>query len=93
MHEKHQIHNEIIGKSYQIINRFVDYEEFQKLFKQVFGFEHVADNDETANETTKNVNNILITEMGEQRPLYSNSEYYVMTENGSTFERVINVSR
>ena len=29
---------------------------------------------------------------GELIPLYNNSKYYVMTENGSTFERLINYS-
>jgi hypothetical protein len=87
--KEHLLTDELIGRKYQLINRFENYDKFQEVFKQCFLKDHVADSDESADRFTKNCYAFLILEDGSVlKPLYMDKRYYVMTESGKTFSNV-----
>lgn len=79
--------NQEIGNVYSLIERDFNYEEFSDAFKIVFGRNHVADLDNTADDFTKECH-AFIECMGATIPLYKHSCYYIMTESGKTFSNL-----
>lgn len=79
--------NQSIGNVYSIVERDFNYQEFCDMFKMVFGRNHVADLDETADNFTKECH-AFIQFMGDTLPLYKHSNYYIMTESGKTFSNL-----
>lgn len=80
--------NYALGIQYQVVERFVDYEDFKVAFKQSFGYEHVADLDDKADNYTKNCYAFISTPDYELIPLYMNQKNYIMTESGKTFSNL-----
>jgi len=80
--------NYALGVQYQVVERFVDYEDFSHTFKQEFGYDHVADLDDNADNYTKNCYAFLITPDFKAIPLYMNQKNYIMTETGKTFSNL-----
>lgn len=62
-----------LGNSYTLIQEEVHQEAFEKLSKIVFG------------EVSENVFAFVLNSEGEAKPLYRVLNYYIVTENGSTF--------
>ena len=81
-------YNTEIGSEYKIIDRHY-YDVFYDAFKDVFGYNHVADLDSEATEDTKNCYMILVIKEGKEMiPLYKYESYYIMNENGKTFSNL-----
>lgn len=83
-----------LGKCYTIIHRDMNYDEFCKYFKLIFGYNHVADTDKLSNEVTKDVYAFLDTSEREISmyedifPLYKSQHNYIMTDSGKTFDNL-----
>jgi hypothetical protein len=80
--------NYVLGIQYQVVERFADPEEFCKIFKSEFGYNHVADLDENADNYTKNCYAFIVLQDFASIPLYMNQKNYVMTETGKTFSNL-----
>lgn len=80
--------NFFLGKSYTVIDRFVNYEEFQRCFNTWYGRDHVADLDPSANEDTKKTYGFVSDSFGDLHALWMNQQNYIMTENGATFSNL-----
>lgn len=79
--------NKELGDEYEVISRFESYDLFKDIFKDVFYQDHVADGDPGANKSTKSCIGFLQARTS-TFPLYDDEKYYVMTENGRTFENL-----
>lgn len=80
--------NETIGDKYSVVYRGVDAERFRAIFKYVFCKDHVADLDESADDSSKNIYGFLEGEGVGHVPLDKENRYYVMTGNGKTFHNL-----
>jgi hypothetical protein len=81
--------NESLGLNYTLIHRFYNYEEFQRNFKFLFDKDHVADDDLKSDGDTKDTYAFVVSENGGQIfPLYKSNDYYIMTDNGKTFDNL-----
>lgn len=81
--------NQVLGESYNMINRETNAEEFRKTFKIVFGKDHVADLDKTADNYTKKCYAFVVSHEGSSvRPLYKDQSNYIMTGEGKTYDNV-----
>ena len=76
------VSNTCIGKSYCVYTKDRNVNQFLDVIRGS-NIEHSVDDMFGA---------LSCDDGGELIPLYNNSKYYVMTENGSTFERLINYS-
>jgi hypothetical protein len=91
--EKKMVSNTIIGDNYKVIYREENPEAFREIYKQVFGKDHVADIDETADETSKNCFAFLYSD-GEfvysecWHALFKSESYWIMTDGGKTFDNL-----
>lgn len=77
-------HNYVIGDDYNCITRESNYEDFCKMFKDVYGRPHVADSDETADDDTRKCH-AFIWNYKCVHPLYKGDSNFVMTEGGKTY--------
>lgn len=78
--------NQFLGKRYIYVDRDIQYEEFCRNYKVVFGIKHVADLDKTSDNFSKNCYGIVVTNDGsELTPLYKGNQNYIMSPNGQTF--------
>lgn len=74
-----RVNNECLGEDYSIIRRNDDNGDFDKLADLIHP-------DYTSDE---NIFGVLIANKGTLKiPLYKKSKYFVMSENGSTFEKI-----
>jgi len=80
--------NYALGIQYSVTNRFEEQEDFETIFKKVFGYDHVSDLDSKADNYTKNCYAFVITNDFEPIPLYFNQKNYIMTETGKTFSNI-----
>jgi hypothetical protein len=81
--------NESLGDNYTLVHREYNYEEFCRLYKTVFGTDHVADTDPQSDNYTKSCYAFLSMEgLGKIRPLYKKQLYFVMTDSGKTFDNL-----
>lgn len=80
--------NTAIGNEYLYADRYMNGQAFREAFMRLFGVPHVADLDESANDTSKNCVGILTTSDGVLRPIWRFHDVYVMTESGQTFSRL-----
>jgi len=78
--------NQEIGDCYTLIEREINYEEFSKTFKSVFGKNHVADLDESSDDDTKNCYAFIIG--SSIQPLYKSQRNYIMSSSGKTFDNL-----
>jgi hypothetical protein len=77
--------NQEIGNDYQVVERFLNYDEFCKAFERT----HVADLDGTSDNYTKNCYAILTVNGGSSFiPLYMNQQNYIMSDSGKTFSNL-----
>lgn len=79
--------NQALGDGYTLVSRHESYEEFRRSFEAMFGKPHFADNDDNADDDTRNCyafvgNGPLL------QPLWKNQKAFVMTENGATFANI-----
>ncbi len=77
-----------LGIQYQVIDRFLDYEDFKVTFKESFGYDHVADLDDKSDNYTKNCYAFILTPEYKSIPLYMNQKNYIMSESGKTFKNL-----
>jgi hypothetical protein len=77
-------HNYVIGDDYNSVTRESNYDDFCKIFKDVFGRNHVADIDETADDDTKKCH-AFIWNYKRTYPLYKGDFNFVMTDRGKTY--------
>lgn len=68
----------VLGESYVYVNSDTSREEFEKLFLEYHGIKW-GDDPEESNEKA------YITTSKGIIPIHNNSRYYIMTENGKTF--------
>lgn len=80
--------NFYLGKSYTVIDRFVNYEDFKNCFKTWYGREHVADLDPTADNDTKTTYAFISDYEGNMHALWMGQSNYIMTESGQTFSNL-----
>lgn len=81
--------NQSIGNNYQVINRKVNYEKFCEAFAKTWGKNHVADLDDESDKYTKNTYAFLVVDGGSKLiPLYKGMLYYIVSENGKTFDNL-----
>lgn len=81
--------NNCLGKNYQVIERYTNYEEFQKTYLQFHKKTHVADMDSESNNYSKQTYAFVISNNGSEiHPLYIGNKNYIMTENGKTFSNL-----
>lgn len=75
--------NVFLGERYKVIHRKTHYKEFNKLQKMyekdLSIFAYVVD--------TEDENDDMIIE-----PLFKDSTYYIVWENGNTFERIVEIT-
>jgi len=81
-------YNKALGHEYQIIERDVEYDAFCDFFEETFGYSHVADLDDNADNYTKDCYAFVITQGFKPIPLYKKQLNYVMTESGKTFSNL-----
>ena len=80
---------ETLGKSFHLVERDVNYEEFEKAFKSFFDKEHVADKDPESDAHTTNCYAFVVFNNGASMiPLYKGQKSYVMVETGQTFKNL-----
>lgn len=80
--------NKLIGDEYSLIERDVDYEEFQLVFKTFFGKNNVADLDSESDRFTKETYAFIVLPIVEPIPLYKGHYNYIMTDSGKTFSNL-----
>ena len=81
--------NRILGNQYSFIHRDYNYRSFCESYKFAFGKDHVADNDPLADDFSKKCYGFIVDDRGcITHPLYTDSEYYIMTANGKTFDNI-----
>lgn len=79
--------NRFIGDEYYLTGRFTAYEYFKEKFKDIFGKNHVADNDPDADTDTKNCMGFLQYD-NTTFPLWKDERYYIMNDSGKTFQNL-----
>lgn len=79
--------NSLIGNEYTLVMRFESHNEFNNIFKEFYGHFHVADGDETSNNTSMDCIGFLVTSK-ETIPINKSTDSYIMTEGGKTFQRI-----
>lgn len=80
--------NTELGDEYLVIQRFVHPELFKAQFEEYYGKNHVADLDESSDETTKRCAGFIHNSKSEVLPLLKQYQYFIMTESGKTFEKI-----
>lgn len=81
--------NECLGKSYHLIERHTNYDEFCKAFEIFHSKKHVADLDNESDEFSKQTYAFIIFNNGSDLiPLYKNRRNYIMNESGKTFSNL-----
>lgn len=66
-----------LGHQYQVIERDVNYDEFCRLFKESFGYDHVADLDPKADNYTTSCYAFILTQDFKDIPLYKKQHNYI----------------
>jgi len=77
--------NNIVGTGYTFVHRETNPEEFRRIYKEYFKTEHVADNDPTSTELSKNTY-AFICHIDYVQALYKNQKAFMMTDSGKIFE-------
>ena len=81
-------YNKDLGHEYQLIERDVEYDAFCDFFKDSFGYNHVADLDDKADNYTKECYAFVITQSYKPIPLYKKQRNYIVSESGKTFQNL-----
>ncbi len=86
VYKDHTENNTILGDNYSFVHREYNYDEFNKAFEACFEKNHVADDDTTSDNFTKNTYAFILSKDGSViTPLYKKQGNYIMTEGGKTF--------
>lgn len=83
--------NEALGETYIRIDRFYQKENFDKVYKQTFGKDHVADLDLESDDISKKIVSFIIGK--EVHSVYSDQWSYIVGPTGDTFECVNNPNK
>lgn len=79
--------NESLGDNYTLVHREYNYEEFCRLYKTVFGTDHVADTDPQSDKYARRCYAFIIGDFP-TKPLYKDQSYFIMTDRGTTFDNL-----
>lgn len=79
-----------LGDSYNVVDRFSNYDHFCRCYKLHFGNNHIADLDESSDDISKNIFRfITYGPYGETlQPINLKHQNYIMTDSGKTFCRL-----
>lgn len=78
--------NICLGSSYTLVNRETNYDEFEKIFKEVYESPHYADLDHKSTESMKKCFAFIVHNNGVSKtPLLKGDYNYIMSINGNTF--------
>lgn len=80
--------NHGLGKFYGSVNRFENPERFRELFKEMFKRHHVEDLEPSSDEDTRTTIGFVIGENDYIIPIDKRNDNYIMTDEGTTFERL-----
>ena len=72
--------NQILGREYNLVNRFEHTKKFRKYYLYVFDQEHVADLDLESTKDSKNIIGFVINENGAAIPICFTDSNYIMLE-------------
>lgn len=78
-------YNYALGVAYSLINRETNYKEFCEEFEKEFGYNHVSDLDEMADDYTTSCYCFIITNDFKSIPLYKGQKNYIVTDGGKTY--------
>ena len=78
--------NTVLGKNYKVLMREEHYDLFCEIYKKVFEQDHVSDLDPTASDISKDCYGFVYSD--ECHPLFKGESYFIMTENGKTFDNL-----
>ena len=81
-------YNKELGYEYQLIERDVEYDAFCCFFKESFGYDHVADLDDKADNYTKNCYAFVVTQSYKPIPLYRAHKNYIVSDSGKTYQNL-----
>ncbi len=81
--------NTAMGDSYELIDRFGNYEQFREMYEDIFERKHYADGDLKSDGIAKKCHGFVVyDDCSVSVPLYKENKYYVMTESGQTFSNI-----
>lgn len=81
--ENNVINDQVLGSSYSLIESFTNQDEFNRSYKMLFKLTPEEDK-----EWSESIFGFIATD-SDIIPLYKKSKYYIMTENGKTFNTII----
>ena len=81
--ENNVINDQVLGSNYSLIESFTNQDEFNRNYKILFKLSPEEDI-----EWSGSIFGFIVTD-SDIIPLYKKSKYYVMTENGKTFNTII----
>lgn len=80
--------NRSLGPDYSKVGRFEHPNRFREIFKKHFNRSHAADLSATADTDTERTICFIISSDGTTIPIYQGMVSYIMTDRGTTFERL-----